>query len=146
MGNAQAAPLFDAIADGDVDAAVKALEAHPILSHKRAGKKNRTVYHACASSGQIAVLRRLCEHVWHNVPDELGKTHPGAMPEGRSHPTIFRAVNSYDESGLTPLMLACKKGHASTVQYLLSQVGRSQVGSKEGPRARPGRAGAKHGR
>ncbi|GLC57116.1 hypothetical protein PLESTB_001185000 [Pleodorina starrii] len=134
MGNilaTEAAALFDAIAEGDVDTAVRALESHPGLSHKRAGKKNRTIYHACASSGQVEVLRRLCEHVWAHVPDELGKTHPGgAGPEGRFHPVLYRAVNSYDESGLTPLMLACKKGHAGAVQYLISQGADPWVGDR----------------
>lgn len=126
MGNIlspESGPLFHAIAKGDVDAAVRAVEAHPGLSHKRAGKKSRTIYHACASSGQVAILRRLCEHVWQNMPDEMGKMHaPDVLPEDRFHPMIYRAVNSYDECGLTPLMLSCRKGHAGAVQYLLSQV------------------------
>ncbi|GIM10474.1 hypothetical protein Vretimale_14003, partial [Volvox reticuliferus] len=113
--------LFDAIAEGNVDAAVKALEAHPRLSQTRSGKKCRTLYHACASHGQVAVLKRLCEHVWQTLPDELGKIHAESIPEGRFHPTIYRAMNSYDETGLTPLMLACRKGHVDTVMYLLSQ-------------------------
>ncbi|GLI61731.1 hypothetical protein VaNZ11_004150 [Volvox africanus] len=124
MGNIlspEAGPLFDAIAEGNVDAAVKALEAHPRLSHARAGKKNRTLYHACASSGQVKVLKRLCEHVWQTIPDELGKIHSESTPEGRFHPAIYRAMNTYDETGLTPLMLACRKGHADAVLHLLSQ-------------------------
>ncbi|EFJ46926.1 hypothetical protein VOLCADRAFT_121050 [Volvox carteri f. nagariensis] len=134
MGNVlspEAGPLFDAIADGNVDAAIRVLDAHPGLSHKRAGKKNRNLYHACATNGQLAVLKRICEHVWETMPDELGKTHSSdSIPEGRFHPVIYRAANSYDESGLTPLMLACKKGHTAVVQYLLSQGADPWVGDR----------------
>ncbi|GLC34978.1 hypothetical protein PLESTM_000261000 [Pleodorina starrii] len=124
MGNIIApsgASLSDAIADGDAVAAVEVLQAHPDLTRKRLGAKKRTLYHYCAASGQVAVLKSLCEHVWRSAPDEGAGAGRGEGGRGRPHPAILQYINASDQKGLTPLSLACKKGHAQVVAFLLTQ-------------------------
>ncbi|GFR50829.1 hypothetical protein Agub_g13102 [Astrephomene gubernaculifera] len=132
MGNCIApssTPLFDAIAVGDANAAVGVLEAHPAMIKNRLGLKRRTVYHACAEEGQLAVLVSLCEHVWRTMPDEAGDVH-NQPPSGQAHPAISHAINALDESGVTPLMVACKHGHVRIVEYMLTQGADAWVGDR----------------
>ncbi|GIL49384.1 hypothetical protein Vafri_5748 [Volvox africanus] len=124
MGNILApsgASLYDAIAEGDADAAVEVLQAHPDLTRKRLGTKKRTLYHFCAASGQVSVLKSLCDHVWRTVPDESGVLAGVQGCYTRQHPAIRQYINRCDQKGLTPLSLACKKGHAHVVTFLLTQ-------------------------
>ncbi|GIL73700.1 hypothetical protein Vretimale_5417 [Volvox reticuliferus] len=124
MGNILApsgASLYDAIAEGNADAAVEVLQAYPDLTRKRLGTKKRTLYHFCAASGQVSVLKSLCEHVWKTVPDESGVLVGAQGCYKGQHPAIRQYINKCDQKGLTPLSLACKKGHAHAVTFLLTQ-------------------------
>ncbi|KAG2444486.1 hypothetical protein HXX76_001236 [Chlamydomonas incerta] len=125
MGNCispVSAPLFDAINDGKCEEAVAALAECPALAAKRAFPGKRTLYHVCAEQGSLDVLRRLCEHIWKTVPDNNGAVSDRLASAGPAfHPAIQDVVNRLDESGLSPLMLACSQGHPRVVEYLLSQ-------------------------
>ncbi|GLI61245.1 hypothetical protein VaNZ11_003546, partial [Volvox africanus] len=124
MGNILApsgASLYDAIAEGDADAAVEVLQAYPDLTRKRLGTKKRTLYHFCAASGQVSVLKSLCDHVWRTVPDESGELAGVQGCYTRQHSAIRQYINKCDQKGLTPLSLACKKGHGHVVAFLLTQ-------------------------
>ncbi|PNH07646.1 Serine/threonine-protein phosphatase 6 regulatory ankyrin repeat subunit A [Tetrabaena socialis] len=136
MGNcvssSASAPLFDAIAGGDAPAAVGVISANPALLHKRNGSQRRTAYHACASDGQQEVLKQICALVWRSVPDTDGVVHgdAGALVTGRQHPTILLAINAYDQAGLTPLILACQKGHLQVTELLLLQGADPWIGDR----------------
>ncbi|KAG2495902.1 hypothetical protein HYH03_006139 [Edaphochlamys debaryana] len=61
------------------------------------------------------------EYIWQVHPDEDGQVHARPPPPPNFHPLLKKAVNLFDAQGFTPLMLACKKGHAEMAHLLLAQ-------------------------
>jgi ankyrin repeat protein len=89
--------MFQAIADDDLDAVRRLLQANMQHACEVDPDNGRSALHAAAAQGRAAILGELMRHVL---------IHPGV-----------------DEQGGTPLLLALRRGHADCAELLLARSG-----------------------
>ncbi|KAK9810494.1 hypothetical protein WJX72_011736 [[Myrmecia] bisecta] len=99
-----------AVKDADVEMVCKFLAANRQLATFATAGDRVCPLHVASGEGNIKVLHALCDSL-----------RPGQGASGKEQKAFYSLLNKVNCYGQTALMLACKNGHATSVQYLLSQ-------------------------
>ena len=111
--------LLEAAKAGDFKRVDEILNRHPdLLTAKKGLSDDSTLLHHAAKTGRLTFLSLILEFA--QGPHSL---FAALTPEAR-RAKVLSLLNRTNSKGYTPLMVACKKGHADCAAFLVEQVSR----------------------
>lgn len=111
--------VVKAAGNGDLKRLSLELEQGSDVLLEGAARGQRTAWHSAAKHGQLSALM-LLEEIFKR-PGGITYTYSTYRAVSATA-VLLSLLDASDKQGVTPLMIACKKGHAECVRYLLSKV------------------------